>query len=149
MRYISIHLREGKAFKHFHYTWNHKSTNLTIGGLLAGLYQSPLIFLFAFSGFTNSLKINNARDFQPTDFQGSISWRHLWERISRTSALSSAISFSDKGLKWFRQDQGLLIQALKRVGMPPVTPIATVNQHLPCNHLLSNTYSPWLPPWRN
>ena len=64
MFYISIHLREGNSFKHFHYTWNHKkNTNLAIGGFLAGLHQSPLIFLFAFSGFTNSLKINNGRDF--------------------------------------------------------------------------------------
>ena len=72
MRYISIHLREGNSFGHFHYTWNHKNTNLAIGGFLASLHRSPLIFQFAFSGFTNSLKINNARDFQPTDFRRSI-----------------------------------------------------------------------------
>ena len=149
MRYISIHLWEGNSFRHFHYTWNHKNTNLAIGGFLAGLHQSPLIFLFAFSGFTNSLKIINARDFQPTNFWGFISWHSLWERISRTLFLSSAISFFDKGLKWFGQDQGLLVQALKRVGTPPVTPIVTVNRRLPCNYLLSNTCSPWLPPWRN
>ena len=63
--------------------------------------------------------------------------------------LSSAISFTDKGLKWFRQDQGLRVQALKKVGTPPVIPIATVNQRLPCNHLLSNMCSPWLPPWQS
>ena len=62
---------------------------------------------------------------------------------------SSAISFTDKGLKWFGQDQGLLVQALKRVGTLPVIPIVTVNWRLPCSHLLSNMCSPWLPSWRS
>jgi len=61
--------------------------------------------------------------------------------------LSFAISFFDKGLKWFGQDQGLLVQALKKVGTPPVTPIATENWCLPCNNLLFNTCSPWPPLW--
>ena len=123
-----------------------KNTNLAIGGFLAGLHRSPLTFLFAFLGFINSLKINNARDFQPTDFRRIISWRRLWGGISGISFfLSSAISFTDKWLKWFGQDQGLLVQALRRVGMLPVILVATVNRRPPCNHLLSNMCSPWLP----
>ena len=93
-----------------------------------------------------------SKTVQPTDKWSIISWRHMWEgvRILRISFfLSSAIHFTKKGLKWFGQDQGLLIQALKRVGTHPVILAATVNWRPPCSHLLSNMCSLWLPLWRS
>ena len=47
-----------------------KKANFTIGGFLAGFHQSPLIFLFVFSGFSH--KLIKARDFQPSDITGFI-----------------------------------------------------------------------------
>ena len=151
MCYKSTYLQEGRYSDTSFTLGTTENTNLTIGGFLARLHRSPLTFLFAFSGFTDNPLIDNARDFQPTDKRSIISWCHLWGfRISGISFfLSSAIPFTDKGLKWFGQDQGLLVQAFKRVGTLLVIPTATVNRCLPCNHLLSNMCSPWLPLWRS
>ena len=72
MSYKSTHPREGIHSNTSFILGTIENTNLAIGGFLAGLHRSLLTFLFAFSGFTNSLKINNARDFQPTDFRRTI-----------------------------------------------------------------------------
>ena len=68
MCYISIHLRKGKSFKHFHTNWNSKNANFTIGGFLASLPLSPLILCLLIQDIPNNLEIINALDIQPTDF---------------------------------------------------------------------------------
>ena len=110
------------------------------------------IYYLPFQDLPTTLRSITPKIVQPTDKRSIISWRHLWGivRISGISFfLNSAIPFSDKGLKWFGQDQGLLVQALKRVGTLPIIPTATVNRRLPCSLLLSNICSPWLPPQRS
>ena len=142
--YISIHPREGKSFRHFHKNKNPRDTNFTIGGFLAGLPRSPLILCCFFRIFKCFL-ITDARDIQPTDFIVFISC-NLSSAISLSSFLRSAISFSEKRLQLFGQDQGLLVQAIRRVGMPPVIPTAIVNQRQSCIHPLFNMYNPWQAP---
>ena len=46
--YITALLEEGKAFRHFYYTWNSKNIDFAIGGFLAGLHRSPLILCLLF-----------------------------------------------------------------------------------------------------
>ena len=79
--YISIHLRKGKSFKHFHPNWNSKNNDFTIKGFLVGLPQSPLILYLLFQDIPSNLEILNARDIQPTNFLVFISWRHLCEGV--------------------------------------------------------------------
>ena len=79
MCYKSIHLWEGIHSYTSLILGTIENSNLAIEGFLASLHRSLLTFLFAFSGFTDNLKINNARDFQPTNFCRTISWRRLWE----------------------------------------------------------------------
>ena len=63
MCYISIHPQEGIYSNSSFIFGTIENTNLAIGGFLANLHRSPLIFLFAILGFTDNLKINNAQDF--------------------------------------------------------------------------------------
>ena len=150
MCYISIHLRKGKSFRHFHTNWNSKNTGFTIGGFLTSLPRSPLILCLLFQDILSNLEIINARDIQPIDFLVFISWHHLWElEFCQFLSLSSTIPFSDKRLQWFGQDRGLLIQAIKKVGMPLAIPTAIINLHLPCNHPLFNMRNPWQSLWRS
>ena len=76
---------KGKAFRHFYLrkysflTENFKFTNFTIGGLLAGPHRSPLIQCSYFQDPTERSSV--LETYQPTDIQGTISWRRLWEEI--------------------------------------------------------------------
>ena len=141
MYYISIHPREGIHSDTSFILGTTKNTNLAIGGFLAGLHRSLLIFLFALSGFTDNLKINNARDFQPIDFRRSINWHCLWRENSS--------NFIFEFCNFFHRQRAEMVWKRSRVTSPcrtpPVIPIATVNRCLPCNHLLSNMCNPWLP----
>ena len=138
---------------HFLDIKNHKDTKFAIGGLLADLHQSPLTLLFIFQDSLATLWLITSKIVQPTDKWSIISWRHLWEVVLEFLEFhfSWILQFLSptKGLKWFGQDQGLPVQALKRVGMLPVIFAATVNRHPPCSHLLFNMCSPWLPLWRS
>ena len=68
MCYISIHLQNGKSFKHFHTNWNSKNADFTIGGFLASFPLSPPILCLLIKDIPNNLEIINALDIQPTDF---------------------------------------------------------------------------------
>ena len=135
---------------HFSLKKNYKDTNFAIGGFLAGLHWFPLTLFFVFQDLLATF--DNVED---SSAHWSLKHHQLAPSVGNSRifrvllSLNSVISFNDKGLKWFEQDQGLPVQALKRVGTLPVILAATVNRRPPCNHLLSNMCSPWLPPWRS
>ena len=52
--YKSTDLQEGRYSDTSFTFGTTENTNLAIGGFLAGLHQSTLTFLFAFSGFTDN-----------------------------------------------------------------------------------------------
>ena len=111
--YISALPQEGKAFKHFHYTWNSKNTDFAIRGFLAGLYRSPLILCLLFQDTRIASRLLTPEIFSLLislcSSVGVVCGKEIF--CIRTSSLSSAISFSNKGLKWFGQDQDVLAQA--------------------------------------
>ena len=108
-----------------------------------GLWLVNPGLLWSFVYLFQALKFTKIRAIQLTDFLRIISWRCLWE-----TRLFYDMSY-DKKVEWFGLDRGLLAQTIKRVGMLPVIPIATVSQHQSCNHPQFNMCSPWQLPWQS
>ena len=118
MCYKSIHPWEGIHLDTSFILGTTENTNLTIGRFLAGLHRSPLTFLFAFLGFTDSLKINNARGFQPTDFWRTIKYKNqrLWNKwIVKKKMLHNKFFFKNMYNLHFIPNNILTIFFLKKL----------------------------------
>ena len=123
--------------------WREKltSSSVIIEGFVAGQSQSPLILCFPFSGHPNHSSPKHSAYWFSEHYQ-------LASSMGKRFCFCNWSFFNEKAV-WFGQDQGLLVQAIRRVGMPPVIPTAIVNQRQSCIHPLFNMYNPWQAPWRS